>query len=105
MNVLHEGQISYEESLVLSLSLNFVPRPRKSYQDIFTEAAGKFIRQVRIKKHFATIPNSDTSMSIETILHTRINKSLILKELQATVEPVTTRSPIERYMDIVKKQL
>ena len=30
VNVFHECQISYEESLVLSLGLNFVPRSRKS---------------------------------------------------------------------------
>ena len=55
VNVLQECQISYEESVVLSLSLNFVPRPRKSKQHIFTKAVDKFISQVRIKKHFATL--------------------------------------------------
>ena len=51
--------------------------------------------QVRIQKHFASSPNSEIKMSIETILHTRINKSLALQELQARFERFTTRSPIE----------
>ena len=44
VNVLHECQVSYEESIVLSLGLNFVPRLRKSKQKKFTEASIKFIR-------------------------------------------------------------
>ena len=105
VNVLHDCPISYEENLVLSLGLNFVPRSRKSKREIFTDASDKFIRQVRIKKHFASSTTSDSNLTIETILHTRINKSLTLQEQQAKFEPTITRSPIEQYLDVVKNKL
>ena len=44
-------------------------------------------------------------MSVETILHTRINKSLTLQEQQARFKPTTTRGPIEQYSDVVRNSL
>ena len=99
VHVLHDCVISMEERLVLSLGLNFVPPPHKRKSILLSESMALFTRRIRIKKHFAIqqdidIPNN----SIETLLHTRINKTLTLQEAEASFSPLVTNSPIESYL-------
>ena len=106
VHVLHDCRISEEEMIVLSLGLNFCPPPRKSKSILLSDAVAKFTRQVRIKKHFATLQlDNSTAFSIEQVLHLRINKSLSLDEARQQFEPNTTHSPIESYLTHIHNTL
>ena len=107
VHVLHDCPVNEEEMLVLSLGLNFCPTPRKSKNYLLMEAMDKFSRQVRIKKHFASLlqDNTISNFSIEQILHLRINKSLSLEEAKEQFEPSITRSPIENYLTTIRNTL
>ena len=106
VHVLHDCRISEEEMIVLSLGLNFCPPPRKPKNFLLSEAVAKFTRQVRIKKHFATLQlDNSTTFSIEQVLHLRINKSLSLDEARQQFEPSTTHSPIETYLTHIHNTL
>ena len=99
VHVLHDCVINTEERLVLSLGLNFVPPPRKRKLNLLSDSMALFTRRVRIKKHFAIFSETENAnTSIEALLHTRINKSLTLKEAEATFSPIITKSPIESYL-------
>ena len=75
--------VSEEELLVLSLGDNFVAKPLNNKQILLSQAVSRFTRQVRIKKHFATLDLNDTlTYSTELLLHLRINKSLSMQEAQ-----------------------
>ena len=66
----------------------------------------KFTRQVRIKKHFASLQiDSKHNFSIEQTLHLRINKSLSLEEATLQFDPITTKSPIESYLTHINNTL
>ena len=66
--------VNEEECLVLSLGLNFVPPPLSNKYTILKEAVDKFTRAVRIKKHFASTFVSKSPITVEILLHTRVNK-------------------------------
>jgi hypothetical protein len=57
VHVLHNCSLSEEERLVLSLGLNFVPPPKLNKKTVLQEAVDRFSRAVRIKKHFAVLPD------------------------------------------------
>jgi len=106
VNILHDCMISLEEQLVLSVGLNFIPPPRKRLTNTLSEALDVFKRRVRIKKHFASQPNS-TSLdnSIESLLHLRVNKSLTLREAESRFQPDILKCPIENYLNDISNKL
>ena len=105
VHVLNNCIVSEEENLILSLGLNFVPPPLTNKSIILKEAVDRFTRAVRIKKHFATTLVSQSPVTVETLLHTRINKSLSLRDAQAAFAPEITRSPIENYLTSINNTL
>ena len=102
---MHDCTVSEEERLVLSLGLNFVPPPLTNKNTILKEAVDRFTRAVRIKKHFATTQVSQSLITVEILLHTRINKTLSLRDAQAAFAPDITSSPIENYLTQVNTKL
>ena len=106
VHVLHDCLVSEEEMIVLSLGLNFCPPPRKHKSILLFDAVEQFTRQVRIKKHFASLQlDSTPDFSIEQRLHLRINKSLSLDEARLQFEPSVTHSPIESYLNTLRNTL
>ena len=107
VHVLNDCHVDECEMLVLSLGLNFVPPTRNSKHTLLTEAVTRFTRQVRIKKHFASLQlDSDNNISsIEHLLHLRVSKSLSLIEAQQRFEPTTIHCPIENYLKQLPNKL
>ena len=104
VHVVHKDIVLTKEELcVLSLGTTFVPPSRKHKRNILSDALSKFIRSVRLKKHFADSDYENTNTSTpESILHTRVNKTLTLEEAYKQFNPKITKSPIENYLTEVK---
>ena len=82
VHIVHENIVLTKDELcALSLGTTFVPNARKHKREILSYALDKFIRNVRLKKHFATfdIENQNT-LTPESLLHTHVNKTLLLVE-------------------------
>ena len=85
---------------------NFVSPAFKTNGRILGAALSSLIRNVRVKKYFATnCTTIDLDNSVENLLHTKVNKSLLLRQLQSRFEPSKTRSPIEHYLQTVSKRI
>ena len=100
VHVIHKDIIlSENETCVLSLGTNFVPATRKAKQSIISDALLNFIRRIRLKKHFATLEQEcDNTVTAESILRTRVNKTLPLPVAELRFTPTITKSPIEQYI-------
>ena len=106
INVLHDCIVSKEELAVLRLGLSFVPHNLTNKKRYITEATERFVRQVRIKKYFATELDSQTlNNSTEAKLHLRVNKSLTLLEANRNFNPPISKSPIESYLKTASSKL
>ena len=101
VHVVHDDiLLSKDELNVLSLGTNFVPPSRKTKRFILSIAMEKFVRRIRLKKHFATFDmENENTVTPESILHTRVNKTLSLEEAKQQFTPVIfKKSPIEHYI-------
>ena len=100
VHVVHDDIIlSKDELCVLSLGTNFVPATRKTKRSILSDALSNFIKRIRLKKHFATLEQENEHKSTpESLLRTRVNKTLPPRVGEERFTPKITKSPIEQYI-------
>ena len=104
VHVVHKNIVLTKDELcVLSLGTTFLPNARKHNRKILSYALNKCIRNVRLQKHFATFDiEKQSTITPESLLHTRVNKTLSLEEAKEQFNPTTTIGPIENYLTEIR---